>query len=119
MRELHRIAFAVADSPFHKTDIAKYYPEVHVVSGSGEILATISPDTRFDARFGGSTYCENFRDERLKINDDRKVKITLSDFKDENTMILLTVKTNDLKKDKVKAADYAKAWFRLQNEDSN
>ena len=34
-------------------------------------------------------------------------------------MILLTVKTNDLKKDKVKAADYAKAWFRLQNEDTN
>ena len=41
---------------------------------------------------------DNFRDERLKINDDRKVRITLSDFKDRrDMMILLTVRMNDLK----------------------
>ena len=41
---------------------------------------------------------DNFRDEHLKINDDRKVRITLSDFKDRrDMMILLTVRMNDLK----------------------
>ena len=45
--------------------------------------------------------------------------MTLSDFKDENMMILLTVKTNDMKKEKVNPEEYAKAWFRLQNEDTN
>lgn len=34
-------------------------------------------------------------------------------------MIILTVKTNDLKGAKTEGMDYAKAWFRLQNEDTN
>ena len=34
-------------------------------------------------------------------------------------MILLTLKTNDIKKEKVNPSAYAKAWFRLQNEDTN
>lgn len=34
-------------------------------------------------------------------------------------MIILTVKTNDAKFAKSSAGDYAKAWFRLQNEDTN
>ena len=33
--------------------------------------------------------------------------------------MLLTVKTNDLKGAKTEGVDYAKAWFRLQNEDTN
>ena len=113
LRDLHRIAFAVADSPFQKTDVSKYYPEIHIIGGNGDVVATISPSNKAHEKYGGSNYCENFRDEKLKINDDRKVKLTLSDFQEENTMILLTVKTNDLKKEKVKATDYAKAWFRL------
>lgn len=41
---------------------------------------------------------DNFRDDHLKINDDRKVRLTLSDFKDRrDMMILLTVRMNDLK----------------------
>ena len=80
LRNLQRIAFAVADSPFQKTDIAKYYPEIHIISGEGKVLATISPSNKSDEQFGASFYCDNFRDEKLKINDDRKVKLTLSDF---------------------------------------
>ena len=82
-------------------------------------MATINPTNKSESQFGASVYCDNFRDERLKINDDRKVKLTLSDFKDENVMILLTLKTNDIKKEKVNPSAYAKAWFRLQNEDTN
>ena len=63
---------------------------------------------------------DNFRDEHLKINDDRKVRVTLSDFKDRrDMMILLTVRMNDLKGQNVDKSAYSQAWYRLQNEDSN
>lgn len=98
----------------------KYYPEVHIISGQGEVLATINPDTKADDRYGALEYCEGFRDEKLKINDDRKVKFTLSDFANkEDTIIVLTVRTNDLKKEKIDPSVHSKAWFRLQNEDTN
>lgn len=108
---LHRLAFAVADNPFMKTDMAKYYPEVHVVLADGTIMATISPSNKNDANFGNSFYMDNFRDDHLKINDDRKVRLTLSDFKDRrDMMILLTVRMNDTKADK---STFSQAWFRL------
>ena len=38
LKSLHRLAFAVADNPFMKTDLAKYYPEIHVVLASHALL---------------------------------------------------------------------------------
>ena len=46
-------------------------------------------------------FCSDFRDEKLKINDDRKVKLTLSDFNDKDTMIILTVRANDVSGEKI------------------
>ena len=43
LKSLHRLAFAVADNPFMKTDLAKYYPEIHVVQADGVVVTTISP----------------------------------------------------------------------------
>ena len=98
LKSLHRLAFAVADNPFMKTDISKYYPEIHVVLSDGSLNATISPNNKNDPNFGSSYYMDNFRDDHLKINDDRKVRLTLSDFKDKrDMMILLTVRMNDIK----------------------
>ena len=63
---------------------------------------------------------ENFRDDHLKINDDRKVRLTLSDFKNRrDMMILLTVRITDLKNQNVDPNLYKQAWVRLQNEDTN
>ena len=90
---LQRISFAVSDNPFMKTDTSRFYPEIHIVSGKGELLSTIGPEKRQDNRFSASEYCENFRDDKLKINDDRKVKLTLGDFNDKDTMIILTVRS--------------------------
>lgn len=101
LNDLHRLSFAVADNPFVKSDVDKFYPEIHVISGQGEILATINPMNRNDDRFGASMFCSDFRDDKLKINDDRKVKLTLSDFNEKDTMILLTVRANDLSGEKV------------------
>jgi len=117
---LHRLAFAVADNPFMKTDLAKYYPEIHVVLGDGTLVTSIGPDNRSHKDFGTSVYMENFRDDKLRINDDRKVRLTLSDFKDRrDMMILLTVRCNDLKGKSFDASTFKQAWFRLQNEDTN
>lgn len=48
LRELHRLAFSVADSPFQKTDVSKFFPELHVISGNGEVLATINANNKLD-----------------------------------------------------------------------
>ena len=82
-------------------------------------MATINPTNKSDDKFGASMFMSDFRDEKLKINDDRKVKLTLSDFNEKDTMILLTVRANDLTGEKVDVSQYANAWFRLQNEDTN
>ena len=63
-----------------KADIEKFYPEIHVISGEGKVLATINQTLKANENFGASMFCDNFRDDKLMINDDRKVKITLSDF---------------------------------------
>ena len=120
LKSLHRLAFAVADNPFMKTDLAKFYPEIHVVLGDGTIVASIGPNNRSHKDFGTSVYMENFRDDKLRINDDRKVRLTLSDFKDRrDMMILLTVRSNDLKGVAADPSFFKQAWFRLQNEDTN
>ena len=80
LKDLQRLSFAVADNPFIKADVEKFYPEIHVISGAGEVLATINPTNKTSQLFGASMFCDNFRDDKLKINDDRKVKLTLSDF---------------------------------------
>ena len=120
LKSLQRLAFAVADNPFLKSDTSKYYPEIHVVLADGTLMSTISPTKRNDPNFGSSMYLENFRDDNLKINDDRKVRLTLSDFKDRrDMMILLTIRCNDVKGAALDKDAFSKAWFRLQNEDTN
>lgn len=120
LKSLHRLAFAVADNPFMKTDTSKYFPEVHVILADGTIQANINSSNKSDPLFGSSVYMENFRDDHLKINDDRKVRLTLSDFKDRrDMMILLTVRITDLKGQNVDPKLYKEAWVRLQNEDTN
>ena len=93
LKDLQRLSFAVADNPFVKADIEKFYPEIHIISGEGKVLATINPSFKNNEKFKASMFCENFRDDKLKINDDRKVNLTLSDFQDKDTMILLTVRS--------------------------
>lgn len=117
---LNRLSWAVADNPFFRANVEKFYPEVHVINLEGDIVATINPETKScdDSEVTGVEYCENFRDDRLKLNDDRKIRFNLSEFKKPGYMILLTVRSNDLRGQTVNPADYNSAWFRLQNEDT-
>jgi len=62
---------------------------------------------------------EDFREPHLKLNDDKKVKISLATLAKKGRMVLLTVKTNDLRSKPAKEGEFDRAWFRLNNEDTN
>lgn len=94
---LNNIAFAVSDNPFVKSDAPKFIPECYLLQ-DGKIIGKIGPDCKTVEAFANSAYCENFRDAALTINDDRKIKIDLSDFQGQNVMILMTVRVNNTSK---------------------
>ena len=121
LTNLSKIAFCVADDPFYKSLRAKYYPEVILISSKSEIKSIISHDNRANEK-QTLEYCEDFREQALKFNDDRKVKINLSDLKGKGTagkMLLLIVKCFSLRKQPPKQGEFDRAWFRIINEDTN
>lgn len=118
MTTLNRISFAVADDPFYKADRCKYYPECVVVSGKGKILVRINPWNRDSEKYG-IEYLEDIREPQLKLNDDRKVRFALNRISKYGRMILFTVRCNDLSASPPKEGEFDRAWFRLNNEDTN
>lgn len=62
-----------------------------------------------------SGYRENFRDVKMRINDDRKILMNLSDFWFMNDMtdymIIMTVRVRETKKSE--SRKYKDAWYRL------
>lgn len=101
LANLERLSFSVADNPFFKADVAKYYPECHVINGeTGVVMATINPFKKTSQQLTSLNYLDNFRDEKLKINDDRKIKFELENLKGSGIMILLTVRTFDTRGEK-------------------
>lgn len=92
LTSLNRISFAVADDPFYKPVRSKYYPECIIMNIKGKVLSKINPWSRNSEKYG-MEFMEDFREPKLKLNDDRKVRITLSAMKKPGRMILLTVKT--------------------------
>ena len=110
LRSLNNIAFAVADNPFVKSDTPKFFPECYVVSGMGEIIGHVGVDSKIH-NFENMAYKENFRDSALKLNDDRKITLSLNDFEDPHTCIFLMARVNENKWTKSK--HYEQAWFRL------
>lgn len=55
----------------------------------------------------------------MKLNDDRKVRLVLSKISKEGHCVLLTIRTNDFRKNPPKEGEFDRAWFRLNNEDTN
>ena len=117
---LKKISFGVADNPFFKATVAKYYPECHVINKDGVVLASYVPKRRiFKKKFPNSKYMEGFRDERLKINDDRKICFNLEDFEETGVCIVMTIRSFDNSKEQVKEDAFAQALARLNNEETN
>jgi hypothetical protein len=115
---IHRIAFAVADDPFYKAFRSKFYPECIVMDIKGKIKAKINPHHTKSEKYG-LEYLEDFREPKLKLNDDKKIRITLSAMKKPGLMILLTVRTTDLRKSPPKEGEFDRAWYRLNNDDTS
>lgn len=118
LTSLNRIAFSIADDPFYKSLRGKYYPELIVTNIKGKIMARINPENPKSDKYG-LEYLDDFREPNLKLNDDKKVRIVLSQMKKPGTMILMTVKTFDLRKNPPKDGEFDRAWYRLTNEDTN
>lgn len=70
---LNMVSLSVADSPFSKTDIAKYYPEVIVLDGQGSVIEVMGPNCQESGTYNSLKYRSGFRDDKLRINDDRKI----------------------------------------------
>ncbi len=81
-------------------------------------MAVINPSNTKSEKHG-LEYLDDFREPHLKLNDDRKVRITLSHITKPGTMILLTVKCFDLRKNPPKEGEFDRAWFRLIDEETN
>lgn len=80
LTNLNTIAFQVADDPFFKSVRARYYPEVVVMNMSGKVKAKVNPFSPKYVRKGKEAllFDDDFREPKLKINDDRRVQINLS-----------------------------------------
>ena len=142
---LNRLAFSVADDPFYKSQRSRFYPEVIVMNMKGEIKARVNPFTREYKKRGieAVSFEEDFRESRLKINDDKRVHINLTTLAPKNRndnksklsqsasslsntysgsgkMILLTVKVSNeaFRKQPPSAGEFDKAWYRLVNNDN-
>lgn len=118
LTNLNRIAFAVADDPFYKSLRSKYYPECVVMNMKGKILSRVNPMNKTHEKYG-IEYMEDFREPKLKLNDDKKIRITLSQMKKPGRMILLTARTYDLRKNPPKEGEFDRAWYRLNNDETS
>ena len=66
-----KLSFSTADDPFYKQSAARYYPEALVFNKHGELLSRVGPSNKSDGT--ALHYFDDFRDKKLKINDDKKV----------------------------------------------
>lgn len=80
LTNLNTVTFQVADDPFFKSIRCRYYPEVVVMNISGKVKARVNPTTRKYIRKGcdALVFEDDFREPKLKINDDRRVQINLN-----------------------------------------
>jgi len=112
---MNHIAFAVADNPFFKIDQEKYYPVAVVLNQDGEIVTQISPSNPESANFQNLRFRKGFRDERMRINDDKKIELSLPEL--EGHQVIFLVRSNDLRSEgELPENLYQQAWFRVQNE---
>jgi hypothetical protein len=117
LNDMDHVAFAVANNPFYKLDTPKFYPEALVINKEGKILARIGECEADSDAFSALKFRTNFRDDKMRLNDDMKIEMKLSEFTDPSTMVVFMMKTYDLRKEKDLPENlFNEAWFRLQNE---
>lgn len=80
LTNMAKISFSVADDPFIKSARGRFFPEVVVMNMKGVIKAKVNPNCRKYVRQGKDAlmFEEDFREPKLKINDDRRIQINLN-----------------------------------------
>lgn len=118
---IDHVSFAVANNPFFKLDTEKYYPEALVINAAGECLARLGGNAeQADHTFKSLKSRTNFRDDKIRVNDDRKIEMQLSEFEDPTIQVIFFVRTFDTRKDKdLPENTFDQAWFRFQNEQTS
>lgn len=121
LQGIKHISFAVANNPFFKIETEKFYPQALIIDGEGKILAHLGGDNEVgDHGFPSLCARSNFRDDKIRVNDDRKIEMQLDEFKDPSIQVIFLVRTFDLSKEKdIPENTYDEAWFRLQNEQTS
>lgn len=91
LNTIRNLCFSIADDPFYKSTISKYYPECIVFNAEGKELARVNSKNKKSEKYN-LTYLEDFRDSALRINDDRKIQIGIGGLDKPGIMILLLVR---------------------------
>jgi len=106
LNQISYVSFAVADNPFFKNEISKYYPEAIVLNQQGDIITHIQPfefndgsfvAAGFENPFENLRYRSNFRDDKIRVNDDRKIEFVLDEFTEPGMQIVFFVRSFDLR----------------------
>lgn len=93
---VQRLSFSTADDPFYKLSTQKYYPEAIVFNKEGEIKSVVNYKNKKSDEYC-MIYHDDIRDPVLKINDDKKITISLGGIREVGSMILLLVREFDVK----------------------
>lgn len=68
----------------------------------------------FENPFPNLRYRSNFRDEKIRVNDDRKIEFVLDEFQEPGMQIVFFVRSFDLRKVKgLPEKAFDEAWFRF------
>jgi len=116
-----RVALSTSDDPFFNLPPShkKYFPELVIYNKHGEIIEIIDESKAGVETITNSEFEPNCRDTKLKINDDRKAKISLMLQKDVQ-MVLLVIRTKDLSQEKdINPREFDRAQFRLLDDETN
>jgi hypothetical protein len=90
------------------------------MSTEGEMIARLSAEAKDgDLESLGLRFLSDFRDQTLRMNDDKKVVFDLSLCKRSDLMLFMFVRTIDLSAAPPKEGEFDRAMFRLSNEETN
>ncbi len=100
------LGLACADDPYYETSGSKWHPEAVFYNEEGEATGKLD---HMSGEIG--TYVKNCRDQKLKVNDDRKIVIRTSQLKGVH-MVCLFIRG-------LSHEDHDRALYRLLNEETN
>ena len=108
-----KVSLATADDPYYLTQgVEKYIPQVVFLDKNGDVVETVDNTNKRSNTFG-SEFMDDIRDNKLKINDDRKVVINLNKLQGQITNVLLFIDSTET------TGDFSRAQYRLLVEDTN